>query len=156
MIQRRIKMAKYLETFKESWNDLCGMYNSGKFTPHQEQDVVCMMYHLCLRRLRSPKLIHTSSGWNFDLVLGEIKGEKKSEMNFSHCLLAEFKFVLKKGRKKKSLDEAERDIKRLSKTGDASVRRVFAIFEKEKWLRRNEISGLKRIANNVTVLSGPS
>jgi len=93
---------QYRKIFEKSWQELREMARNGMFTPHQKQDIVCMMYHLCLEKLDTPKRIHTSSTWNFNLVLGDVEGEKRKEQKFTHCLLAEFKFILKPGRKKSS------------------------------------------------------
>jgi hypothetical protein len=59
-------------------------------------------------------LIHASSTWNFDLVLDNLIGEKRGEQRFTHCLLAEFNFILKKVRRDRTLREANKDIDRLS------------------------------------------
>ena len=130
------------------------MARNGKFTPHQEQDIVCMMYHLCLERLGDARRIHASSTWNNDLMLGKTKGEKRKDQKIAHCLLAEIKFILKKGRKNKRIEGAKKDIEKLSAEGGPSVRRVFAIFDKPRCMDQEEIDLLGDYKENVTVLYG--
>jgi len=142
---------QYRKIFEKSWQELREMARNGMFTPHQKQDIVCMMYHLCLEKLDTPKRIHTSSTWNFNLVLGDVEGEKRKEQKFTHCLLAEFKFILKPGRKK-VLKEARKALDGLSREGNAYTRRVFAIFDKVNCIEPEEIEELKRCVRNVTIL----
>jgi len=146
---------KYKEIFFDSWNELCELVRTGEFTPHQEQDIVCMMYHLCIGTLKNPKLIHASSTWNFDLVLGNIKGEKRREQKFTHCLLAEFKFILKRGRKNRRLEKSKGDLVKLSEEGDPTTRRMLAILAKANWIEPEEKKELIQYKKNVTVLFYP-
>jgi len=129
---------RYKEIFEDSWHDLVGKARKKEFTPHQEQDIVCMLYHLCLLRLEDPNLIHASSTWNFDIVLGDVKGEKRKDQKLTHCLIAELKFILRRGRKNKRLEAARRDIKKLSEEGDSTTRRVFAIFDKANCINKEK------------------
>lgn len=145
---------KYKRIFEDSWNELCEMAKKGRFTPHQEQDIVCIMYHLCLERLGEPKQIHASSTWNFDLILGKMKAEKHKDQRIAHCLLAEVKFILKKGRKNKRIEGAKKDIDKLSLQGDPSVGKVLAIFDKPRCIEQTEIDLLKHHNEDVSVLYG--
>ena len=146
---------QYMKYFKDSWQELCDLANNGTFTPHQEQDIVCMMYHLCLQKLGNPTRIHASSTWNYDLILGRLKAIKQKDQRISHCLIVEFKFILKKGRKNKRLKEALEDIQRLSTKGNPTVRRVFALFDNTSCMTAEEIKTLTEYKDNVTVLFGP-
>lgn len=145
---------EYKNFFNYSWKELCEMARNGAFTPHQEQDIVCMMYHLCLEKMKNPKRIHASSTWNYDLILGRLEAEKQKDQKISHCLIAEFKFILRKGRKNKRLKETYEDILRLSKQGDPTVRRVFALFDNTSSVKPEEIKKLEKFKKNVTVLFG--
>ena len=148
---------KYLKIFKDSWHELCTMFRNGNFSPNQEQDIICMIYHLCLDKLKYPKLIHAASTWGFDLILGSMREERQVKIEkFNHFLLAEFKFILSKGRKNRRLKRAVKDIEKLSAIGSLKVRRIFAIFDKVNCLEREEIVKLKRIRKNVTVIYGPT
>jgi len=146
---------KYRKHFEDSWYELCGMASNGAFTPHQEQDIVCMLYHLCLKRLRDPNLIHAYSAHNFDLILGPMKGVKRKDQKHTHCLLSEVKFILKKQRKARRMEGARNDITRLSAEGDPTTRRLFAIFDQAKCMEPSDIEELRQHAGNVTVLYGP-
>ena len=145
---------EYKKFFNDSWKELCEMARNGTFTPHQEQDIVCLMYHLCLEKMRDPNQIHASSGYNFDLILGNLKAEKRKDQKFSHCLIAEFKFILRKGRKNKRLKGAYNDMLKLSKQGDPTVGRVFALFDKTASVTSKEIDEMKKYKENVTVFFG--
>jgi hypothetical protein len=149
---------KSARIFQNSWHKLCEMAGSCTFTPHQEQDIVCMMYHLCLEEVGSAKLIHASSTWNVDLILGDMKAEKRKDQKFTHCLVAEFKFILRRGRKSKRLKAARQDIDRLASVGggDPTVRRFFAVFDNPKCVGELELDKLVRYGNrkNVKILYG--
>jgi len=151
---------KYLE---HSWQQLCEIARKGEFSPNQEQDVVCMLYRLCLDRLtndfheKAPLYIHSYHNWNFDIVLGKLKGQNRKTQEFSHCLLAEVKFISKRARKNRRLKYGRKDVEKLSSAGDSTARRVFAIFDKPSCLGSDEIDELKNHAKekHVTVLYGP-
>ena len=147
---------EYTKFFNDSWKELCEMARKGTFTPHQEQDIVCMMYHLCIEKMKNPKRIHASSGYNFDLILGRLEAEKQKDQKFSHCLIAEFKFILRKGRKNRRLEGAKKDILKLSKQGNPTVRQMFALFDKTASVTSEEIEELEKYRNNVAVLFGCS
>jgi len=142
---------KYKAIFEEAWKELLSMAEKREYIPNQEQDIVCMMYHLCLIRLRDTILLHASSAWNYDLIIGRPKGEKKREMRFKHCLIAEFKFILRRGRKNKRLNGALDDIKRLSRVKDPSVRRIFVIFDKVDCLTETDLTDIKEFAKKKKV-----
>ena len=143
----------YVRIFEDSWRELCEMTRNGIFAPHQEQDIVCMMYHLCLEKLKDLKLIHASS-WRFDLILGDIRTEERKDQRFSRCLLAEIKFILNKGRKSKRLEVAHRHIDKLSLQGDPAAKKIFAIFDKANCIKPGEIDELRQHTKNVKVLYG--
>lgn len=147
---------RYKEIFEDSWHELVEKARKKEFTPNQEQDIVCMLYHLCLLRLEDPNLIHASSAWNFDIVLGDVKGEKRKNQKFAHCLLAELKFILRKARKSKRLKAAGDDVQKLSEEGDSTTTRIFAIFDKAECMEQREITELSQYANtkNITVYYG--
>lgn len=68
---------QYKKYFIDSWKELCETAKIGSFVPYQEQDIVCMMYHLCLEKIKDASLIHASHSNNPDLILGRLKGDKK-------------------------------------------------------------------------------
>jgi len=142
---------KYEEIFEESWEEFCQMTRAGEFSSHQEQDIVCMMHHLGLLKLETPALIHTYAKHNFDLILGSMKAAKRKDQKHTHCLLVENKFILKKRRKNKRLCFALKDIDKISKEGDSTVRRVFVIFDKSNSIGSEEIKDLEKYARTKKV-----
>ena len=147
---------EYKRIFIESWEALCERAKIGNFTPHQEQDIIGMMYSLCLDKIKNPKLIHVYSTWNYDMILGELKAEKHKDQNISHCLIAEFKFILKESRKKRKLEEATDDISRLAQEDDSTVRKIFCIFDKSDSLNLEDAEILESYGGNVTILFYPN
>ena len=146
---------EYKKYFIDSWKELCEKAKNGTFTPCQEQDLVCMMYYLCLKKMGNATLIHSSSTWGRDLRLGKLEGEKEKELIFSNCLLAEFKFITRH-RKNRRLEGAKKDILKMSQIAkeDPTVIRIFAIFDKKGNVTISEIEELQNLTDNVTVLFG--
>ena len=146
---------EYKRYFVDSWKELCKKAKNQTFTPHQEQDLICMMYHLCLKKMGDSKRIHAASTWNYDLILGRLIEAKKKDQTLSHCLLAEFKLITRH-RKKNRLKSAKKDILRLSQTkkSNPTIRRVCAIFDIKGDVTFNEIEELKKLTDNVDVLFG--
>lgn len=144
---------EYQKYFEESWRELCEMAKEGKFTPNQEQDVICMLYHLCLQKLGDPRLIHPWTSQNFDIVLGETKATQRQDQDFGDCLIAEVKFIERRERKGIRLKRALEDIRDLLEK-EPPTRTIFAMYDKANCLTKQEKDRLKR-ESKVKSLYGP-
>ena len=142
---------EYKKVFNESWEELCELAKTGSFIPYQEQDIVCMMYHLCLDKIKDATLIHSAHSHNPDLMLGRLKGDKNQ--NFDNCLIAELKFI-KRGRKSNVLSDSKQDILELSQWDGSTIMRVFALFDFKGDVTQKEIDQLKQYKDNITVIFG--
>jgi len=142
----------YKDIVIESWDDLCNLAKKGEFVPHQEQDVVCMMYHLCLNKIKNSKLLHASSSHNYDLIVGELSAEKKKDQILTNNLLAEFKFILRAGRKDRRLKGAKKDILKLTSQANPTVEKIFAIYDKASCVKPAEIEELRNFRREVIIL----
>jgi len=156
-VVKMTETSKYEEIFVESWKELCRKYNSKEFEPYQEQDMICLLYHLCLERLKDAKLIHVNSTHGFDLTLGEIlpliqlkKPDKTKYQNLMQCLIAEVKHIKRKGRKGKVLKKALGDIKKL--VGKPAQSRVLAIFDEAGSMGEGEVKELKEYGKKSGVI----
>jgi len=129
-------MTTYYEYFERSWGTLLRLGKRKKFEPFTEQDVICMMYHLCLKKLKDPKLIHARSSYGEDFVMGHVIGEKGKHLRLQggHGLLAEFKYANSQHRVPVRFRGCKEDIRRLSRHREKSLRKVCVLLAKGNWI----------------------
>lgn len=113
-----LPVTEYFHVLQEAWSKLIHDFNIGIFTPEEEADIQCYLYHLCLRKLGDPNKIHAewrnANGRFLDLMLGSEK------------LPVEIKWSYIRKRRKPSQGWSS-DIKKLSKEF-SSRKPAFALF----------------------------